>query len=603
MLKFKQSCLSVLIIAASFVLASCASTSTSTERQITPVTVSLISFNDFHGNLLPTGGSVMVVDPKTEKATKVPAGGVAYLSTLIKNLKATNPGNTLVVAAGDLVGASPQVSGMFHDEPAIDAMNHIGLDISTVGNHEFDKGKSELLRLQNGGCFPKTADNTRGIVGVDTCMNDGKFSGAKFRYLAANVIDQKSGDTLFPPYAVRSVAGVKIGFIGVTLKDTPAVVTPAGVAGLRFADEASTINGLVPVLKRQGVVFIVVLMHQGAETSAVTINDKSCPGFNGDVIKIADKLDPAVEVVITGHTHEEFICKRPDGKLITQAGNYGRMATKIDLAVNPVTGKVLKKDANNHVVVNEMVLHDRNDHPIPLPEGYAPLPKDKELDAMVQRYAALTAKRAEVVVAQLASPLDRKANSAGESTLGDVVADAYLFGSSDVSYADKAAQIAFVNPGGIRTDMTSSLKVTYGQLYSVHPFNNNLVTMDLTGAQILRLLEQQWESPQPPGGRILSVSSGFTYTWDANQPEGAAPGKGKRIVVDSIKLNGIPLDLAKSYRVTVNSFMASGGDNFTVLEKGKRMQDGELDLDVLTAYFKSRKIVTLPATNRITRIK
>jgi len=591
--------LGVLVVAASFLLASCASV----ESQVTPVTVSLISFNDFHGNLLPSGGSVMVADAKTEKATKVSAGGVAYLSTLIKNLKAKNPGNTLLVAAGDLVGASPQLSGMFHDEPTIDALNHIGLDISTVGNHEFDKGKTELLRMQQGGCFPKTADNTRGIVGVDTCMNDGKFSGAKFHYLAANVIDQKTGDTLFPPYAVRTVGGVKIGFIGVTLKDTPAVVTPAGVAGLRFADEASTVNGLVPVLQRQGVAFIVVLMHQGAATSADTINDKSCPGFNGDVIKIADKLDPAVEVVITGHTHEEFICKRPNGKLITQAGNYGRMATKIDLAVNPLTGRVLKKDANNHVVVNDTVLHDKHDQPIPLPEGYAPLPKDKELDAMVQRYAALTAKRAEIVVAQLASPLDRKANSAGESSLGEVVADAYLFGTSDASYADKAAQIAFVNPGGIRTDLTRSLKVTYGQLYSVHPFNNNLVTMDLTGMQILRLLEQQWESPQPPGGRMLSVSADFSYTWDASQPEGAAPGKGQRIVADSMKLNGIPLDLAKTYRVTVNSFMASGGDSFTVLEKGKRIQDGDLDLDVLTAYFKSKKTVTLPTTNRITRAK
>ena len=599
MSKLRWSWSVALIIAASFILASCAST----ESRVAPVTVSLISFNDFHGNLLPSGGSVVVEDAKTKKAMKVPAGGVAYLSTLIKNLKATNPGNTLVVAAGDLVGASPQVSGMFHDEPTIDALNHIGLDISTVGNHEFDKGKTELLRMQYGGCFPKTADSTRGIVGVDTCMSNGRFRGAKFHYLAANVIDQKTGNTLFPPYALRSIAGIKIGFIGVTLKDTPSVVTPAGVAGLRFADEVNTVNGLVPLLQRQGVAFIVVLMHQGAATTADTINDKSCPGFNGDVIRIADNLDPAVEVVITGHTHEEFICKRPNGKLITQAGNYGRMATKIDLAVNPITGKVLKKDANNYVVVNEMLLKDEHEQPLPLPEGYAPLPKDKELDAMVQRYAALTSKRAEIVVAQIASPLDRKPNSAGESTLGDVVADAYLFGTSDASYADKAAQIAFVNPGGIRTDLTRSLRVTYGQLYSVHPFNNNLVTMDLKGSQILRLLEQQWESPQPPGGRMLSVSAGFTYTWDASQAEGATPGKGSRIVANSIKLHGIPLDLAKTYRVTVNSFMASGGDNFTVLAKGKRIQESDLDLEVLTAYFKSLKTVPTPVTNRITRMK
>jgi 5'-nucleotidase len=598
MLKFRQSCLGVLVVAASFIFASCASVNS----QVTPVTVSLISFNDFHGNLLPSGSTAVVKDPKTQQATKVSAGGIAYLSTLIKNLKATNPDNTMLVAAGDLIGASPQVSGMFHDEPTIDALNKIGLEISTVGNHEFDKGKSELLRMQNGGCFPITADKTRGIVGVDTCMNNGNFEGAKFRYLAANVIDEKTGNTLFPPYAVRSIGGIKIGFIGVTLKDTPSVVTPAGVAGLKFADEVSTINKLVPELQRQGVAFIVVLLHQGAATSAETINDKDCPGFNGDALKIADSLDRAVEVVITGHTHEEFICKRPDGKLMTQAGHYGRMATKIDLTLNPVTGKVIKKDASNHVVLNDNVVKDAHDRPVPLPDGYAPLPKDKEIDAMVQRYAALTAQRAEIVVAQLAGMLDRTANKAGESTLGDVIADAYLFGTSDASYGSTVAQIAFVNPGGIRSDLNRSMKVTYGQLYSLHPFNNYLVTMDLTGAQLVRLLEQQWESPQPPGGRILLASAGFTYTWDANKPEGAAPGTGNRVIAGSVKLHGVPIDSAKTYRVTVNSFMSSGGDNFTVLSKGKNMQDGELDLDALTAYFKSSKTVVLPTVSRIKRL-
>ena len=598
MLKFSKSWSHALIIALSVILASCASIDT----QVKPVTVSLVSFNDFHGNLLPSGGTAMVKESEQDHATKISAGGIAYLSTLVKNLKAQNPGNTMVVAAGDLVGASPQVSGMFHDEPTIDALNLIGLEVSTVGNHEFDKGRDELLRMQHGGCYPKTSDNSRGIVGVDTCMNDGKFDGAKFRYLAANVIDQKTGNTLFPAYAVRTVAGVKIGFIGVTLKETPSVVTPSGVTGLRFSDEISTINGLVPGLKQQGVAFIVVLLHQGAATTASAINDKDCPGFNGEAIKIADNLDPAVEVVVTGHTHEEFICKRPDGKLMTQAGNYGRMATKIDLTVNPATGKVLKKEANNHVVVNDIVLKDAHDNPIPLPQGYAPLPKDKEQDALVQRYAALTAKRADVVVAQLGGMLIRLANKAGESTLGDVIADAYLLGSSDASYGPSAAQIAFVNSGGIRSDLNRNLNVTYGQLYSLHPFSNYLMTMDLTGSQILRLLEQQWESPQPPGGRVLSVSSGFTYTWDASKPEGAAPGTGKRIVPGSLKLHGVPINPGKTYRVTVNSFMSSGGDNFTVLSKGGRVQDGELDLDVLTAYFKSRKIVPVPQTNRIKRI-
>jgi 5'-nucleotidase len=598
MSKVRHSFLSVLLLAASFVLASCASIDT----QDRAVTVSFISFNDFHGNLLPPSSAVTVENPGTGKAVKVPAGGVAYLATLVKNLKAQNPGNTMVVAAGDLIGASPQVSGMFHDEPSIDAMNLLGLDVSTVGNHEFDKGRSELLRMQNGGCFPKSADSTRGIVGGDTCMNDGKFDGAKFRYLSANVIDEKTGNTLLPPFVVRSLGGVKIGIIGVTLKDTPAVVTPAGVEGLRFADEAATVNQLIPVLRQQGVEIVIVLLHEGAATTARKINDKRCPGFSGDAIKIVDRFDPAVQVVVTGHTHEEFICRRPDGKLMTQAGHYGRMATKIDLTVDPVTGKVLKKDATNHVAVNDIVIKGAKDQPLPIPEGYARLTKDPELDALVQRYARLTAERAEVVVARIDGYLERKQNSAGESPMGAVIADAYLAATTDGDYGAKAAQIAFVNPGGIRTDLTRSLNVTYGNLYSVHPFNNNRVTMVLTGAQILRLLEQQWESPQPGGGRVLSVSSGFAYTWDASQPEGAAPGKGRRVVPDSMTLNGEPIDLTRSYRVTVNSFLASGGDNFTVLAKGKRVQDGILDLDALTAYFKAKKTVAVPVLDRIKRI-
>lgn len=585
------------LVTASVSLLSCATNG----DQVQPVTVSLISFNDFHGNLLPPNGGATVEDPVSGEAVRVPAGGVAYLSALVKQLKAHNPDNTLVVAAGDLVGASPQISGMFHDEPTIDAMNLLGLDLSTVGNHEFDKGKTELLRLQHGGCFPLTADRTRGIAGRDTCMNDGQFSGAKFRYLAANVVDKKTGNTLFPSYEVRTIGGVKVGIIGVTLKGTPAVVTPAGVEGLAFRDEANTVNELIPALRQQGVALVVVLMHEGAATAAETVNDKSCPGFNGDALKVIDRFDPAVNVVITGHTHEEYVCRRR-GMLITQAGHYGRMATKIDLTVHPVTGRLLEVNANNHVAVNDAVFKDEKGQPLPLPQGYAPLAKDPELDALVQRYVKLTAARAEVVVAEIDGFLDRKPSPAGESTLGNVIADAYLAGTSGGDYASKAAQIAFVNPGGIRSDLTRSLKVTYGNLYSVHPFNNNVVTMDLTGAQILRLLEQQWESPQPPGGRVMAVSAGFSYTWDASQPEGAAPGKGRRVVSESLALHGEAIDPAKTYRVTVNNFMASGGDNFTVLRRGKRVQEGELDLDVLTAYFRSKKKVPVPELGRIRRL-
>ncbi|MES2259150.1 MAG: bifunctional metallophosphatase/5'-nucleotidase [Pseudomonadota bacterium] len=564
------------------------------------VTVSLIGLNDFHGNLLPPSGGVVVADPANPAGTRVSAGGAAYLATLIKNFKTQNP-NTLVVAAGDMIGASPLTSGLFHDEPTIDALGQMGLDISSVGNHEFDKGRDEILRMQNGGCYPKAADGKSGIVGVDTCMNDGKFAGAKFTYLAANVVDQKTGKPLFPSTDIRTVGGVKIGFIGLTLKDTPSVVTPAGVAGLQFNDEIETVNQLVPGLKSAGVAAIVVLVHQGGGTTATLLNDKTCPGFGGDIVAIADKLDPAIDVIVSGHTHQEYVCQRPDGKLITQTGSYGRVATKIDLTIDPASRKVTKKDANNIAAINDVGVKDSAGKLIPLPAGMSALAKDASIDALIQRYAGLTTPITGVVVGKLAAPLDRTVSGAGESTLGDVVADAYLFGTSDASFV-KPAQIAFTNPGGIRADLSTTLNVTFGQLYDVMPFGNNAVTMDVTGAQLLRLLEQQWETPQPAGGRVLPVSAGFTYSWDAGKPAGAAAGSGNRVVPGSMKLNGVPIDMAKTYRIAVNNFMASGGDNFTVLVKGSNLQQGGIDLDIMNAYFKSKGTVPQPVLNRIVRL-
>jgi len=564
------------------------------------ITVSLIALNDFHGNIMPPGGSVLVPDSNNPAGTRVSAGGAAYLSTLVHQLKAQNPKNTLVVAAGDMVGASPLTSGLFHDEPTIDVLNRIGLDMSSVGNHEFDKGRDELLRLQKGGCFPASADGTAGVVGKDTCMNHGHFNGAKFQYLAANVIDQRSGAPLLPAYVVRKVGGVKVGFIGLTLKETPSVVTPAGVNGLHFADEVETVNALVPVLKKQGVTVIVVLIHQGGQTMAKTVQDKSCPGFSGEIVDLSDHFDKAVDVVVSGHTHQEYVCFRPDGKLVTQTGAYGRLVTRIDLTVDRKTRKVIAKDANNQLVVNDLPLKDRAGNAIALPAGYASLTRDPMMEQLVSRYGDLTATIADALIGRLAAPLDRKQSPAGESTLGDVIADAFLVASSDTSYGSTPAQIAFTNPGGIRSDLTSSLTVTFGQLYSVLPFNNNIVTMDLTGQQLLRLLEQQWESPQPKGGRVMSVSNGFSYAWDASTPEGAAAGTGQRVVPGSMKLNGEPIDMNTSYRVTVNNFMASGGDGYAVLRQGSNRQDGDIDSAIARLYFRVKGIVRPPALDRIT---
>lgn len=568
----------------------------------TPITLSLIAINDFHGNILPPSASVLVPDAANPAGTRVSAGGAAYLSTLIKNLKQHNPNHTLVIGDGDLIGATPLASGFFHDEPTIDILNQIGLDLSTVGNHEFDKGRTELLRMQKGGCYPPSADGKSGKVGIDTCMTKGKFAGARFQYLAANVVDQASGQTLFPSYAIRTLGGVKVGFIGVTLQDTPSVVTPAGVAGLQFKNEVETVNALVPALKEKGVTVFVVLLHQGSTSKAKTSLDKSCPGVSGESIDLADRMDPAIDVVITGHTHQEYVCFRPDGKLMTQAGFYGRLVTKIDLTVDRVTRKVIAKDANNKVVVNDVGVKDATGKPIPLPKGYSALQADPQTNKLVQRYGALAASMTEVVVGRLSAPLDRRANSAGESTLGNLIADALLAATSDAAYGGKPSQIAFINRGGLRSDLSASLNVTFGSLFNVLPFNDNLIAMDLTGEQLLRFLEQQWESPQPPGGRIMSVSNGFAYSWDASTPERAPSGSGKRVVPGSMKLNGTAIEMDRSYRVTVNNFMSVGGDNYSILLQGKNSQAGEIDLTATKLFFERQGVVSPPQLGRITRV-
>jgi 5'-nucleotidase len=306
-------------------------------------------------------------------------------------------------------------------------------------------------------------------------------------------------------------------------------------------------------------------------------------------------------VVVSGHTHQEYVCVRPNGLLVTQTGFYGRLLTLIDLQIDPKVRKVLTKDANNFVVLNGAMVKDANGNPLPLPQDAKPLLPDPAVEQIVRRYGDLTAPLSEMEVGRLAMPLDRRANVAGESTLGAVIADAFLAGTSDTSYGDKPAQIAFTNPGGLRSDMPN-LAVTFGQLFNVLPFNNNLVSMDLTGAQLLRLLEQQWERPQPAGGRILPVSNGFSYTWDASQPEGAAPGKGQRVVPGSVRLHGEPIALEQSYRVTVNSFMASGGDALSVFKLGRNVQEGENDLVVAKLYFRLKGLLPPPQMGRIRRV-
>ncbi len=553
--------------------------------------VRMIAFNDFHGNL-EVAGTLNVPDPAdSTKSVAEPVGGAAYLASLVAQLKQDHPLN-VVVGAGDQVGASPLVSALFHDEPSVQALSQLGLEYTSVGNHEFDKGKTELQRLQNGGC------RAGGVIGSDTCL-DGSFSGASFRYLAANVIDDSTGKPLFAPYAIKefdvgSSNKIRIAFIGVVLKETPAIVTPDGVAGLSFKDEAETANALVPELKAQGIRAIVLLIHQGIFTS-VPFNDKSCGGANGDLLPVLDRLDPEIDVVVSGHTHWAYVCKgqgTTNAKpLYASAGSYGRYLSSYDLTVDTASGDITAVDAGNQLVVNDS-------KPNPAPSAYPTQTAEPAIKALVERYKAAAAPLTNKVVGRISADLTRSQNSAGESTLGDVIADAQLAATQG---ATQKAVVAFMNPGGIRSDFQAGQisaseapgEITYGEAFTVQPFYNSLVTMTLSGAQIYELLTRQWLGQTSP--RFLQVSQGFSYRWDASQPDD------KKIVDGSVAIDGVVVDKSQPYRVTVNSFLAGGGDNFSVLAQGSARIGGDLDIDALTAYLGAHLPLAPPTLGRIQR--
>ncbi|MBM4428480.1 MAG: bifunctional metallophosphatase/5'-nucleotidase [Chloroflexi bacterium] len=525
------------------------------------VNVQVLALNDFHGNLLPPSGS-------SGRVGTINAGGVEYLATHINNLRALNP-NTVVVSAGDMVGASPLLSALFHDEPTIEAFNLIGLDFNTVGNHEFDEGWDELVRLQEGGCHP-----------VDGCLDGDSFEGAEFQFLAANVTRKDNGKTIFPAYKMRAFAGAKIAFIGMTLEGTPSIVTPSGIAALDFHDEADTVNALIPELKKKGIETIVVLIHEGGTPSSFNYN--GCVGVSGPIVDIVQRLDDEVDVVISGHTHQPYNCTI-DNKLVTSAFSFGRLVTKIDLTIDRATGEVVSMSADNRIVTRDV-------------------PKDNLLTELIAKYQAIAAPLENRVIGSITATITRTNNAAGESALGDVIADAQLYATTDPS--NGGAVIAFMNPGGIRADLTYASSpagegdgfVTYGESFTVQPFGNNLVTLTLTGAQIDTLLEQQFVGcGQPVGGqKVLQVSNGFTYSWSLSAPAC------NKVDPASIMLNGVQINPAGSYRVTVNSFLADGGDNFSVLVQGADRLGGAVDTDALEAYFTAFSPVAPGPQNRIT---
>jgi 5'-nucleotidase len=546
-----------LVLAA--LLAGCAAQ----QRPAQNVELTLVGLNDLHGHL-----------EASRFGDSGKAGGIDALAATLQAWRKDDP-DLLVVGAGDMVGASPAMSAMFADEPTIQALNLLGMRATSVGNHEFDAGRVELLRQAKGGC----ADSPRPDK---ACKFKPSWGGAKFSYLAANVIDTRTGQTLLPAYRIDEVKGVKVAFIGTVLKDTPELVAAGGIGGLQFVDEAQAVNRLLPELRAQGATVFVVLIHQGGYSQA-RYDQQYCSDLDGDIADVAKRLDPAVRLVVSGHSHTGYLC-RIDGKLVTQAEKFGHMLSRISLVVDRQTGAVVDSSARNIVVE---------------PGRY---PGMAEVDALLASVRASSSAELEKPVARIAVPTIGKTlmPNADESPLGQLVADAIL-----ASARKWGAQIAFTNTGGIRTalDAGAGNVVNAAQTQVVLPFGNEIVVMNLTGAQIVALLEGQWNGSEADKRGLLQVSEGFSYSWDTGKP------KGQRIVRDSVRLNGVAIDGDGSYRVAVYNFLADGNDGFVIFRQGSNQAaTGVRDVDSLRSYLlrleqDNKPAGTFGAVPRIIRIK
>ncbi|WP_369181112.1 bifunctional metallophosphatase/5'-nucleotidase [Streptomyces mutabilis] len=546
--------------------------------------VQLLSFNDLHGNLEPPAGSSgRVTEHQPDGTTKtIDAGGIEYLAT---HLREARKGNrySVTAAGGDMVGASPLLSGLFHDEPTIEALNKLDLDVTSVGNHEFDEGAKELARLQNGGCHP-----------TEGCYTDEEFEGADFPYLAANVLDEKTGKPILKPYWVWKHKGVKVGFIGVTLEGTPDIVSAEGVKGLTFKDEVETIDKYAKVLQRQGVKSIVALVHEGGFPASSSYNyDCDSPGagdgISGPIADIAKNVTPQVDALVTGHTHAAYVCTIPDpaGKprMVTSASSFGRLYTDTTLTYDRATGDIARTAVKsaNHVVTRDV-------------------PKAPDMTRLIDKWSTLAAPIGNRAIGYVSGDIDRNGT---ESPLGDLIADAQLaYGRSQ----DPETDLALMNPGGIRAPLTYAASgsegdgvVTYAEGFTVQPFANTVNLKNYTGAQLIQVLKEQVSGPNEAAPKILQISSGLTYTLDLTKT-GA-----ERVVTDSIRLNGAPIDPSATYRVASNSFLAGGGDGFPTLNEGTNELVGADDLTALEQYLTANSSagdpIAPPAADRITVVQ
>jgi 5'-nucleotidase len=564
------------------------SASDAPKRPPPTTTAHLLAFNDFHGNIDPPTGSAGLVNG-------VPAGGVEFLATALKRLdsRAGTPW-VFTVTGGDNIGGTPLVSAAFHDEPTIELLGELGVDVSTVGNHEFDEGVTELRRIQLGGCHP-----------VDGCQDGDGFDGADFPYLAANVVSKRTGLPILLPFWIEFVGNKPVGFVGVTLEATPTIVNPAGISTVNFLDEATTANKYANLLRLLGVRSVVLLIHEGGAQNPppTTVDIDGCANFSGDIAPIVARLNPVYKVVVSGHTHRPYVCNLPNSSgapsLVTSANSFGTVVTDITFVLDQ-SGRTISATADNVIVENGILLpdgtwaRDAAGNFLRNPDLVDPAAK-----AIADEYRTAVAPIANRVVGSITADIVRDARPNGESPLGDVIADAQL------AYTTSAgAQIALMNPGGIRAPLTFANSpggeppgsVTYGEVFTVQPFNNLVVTQTFTGAQIKSVLEQQF-----PGfagqttKRILQPSNGFTYSYDETRPLGDR--------VTNMQLNGTPIDPAATYRVTTNDFLANGGDGFTNLTTGtNRVTAPGFDVDALVAHLGAGAPVAPGPANRITRL-
>ena len=539
------------------------------------IELQILAFNDYHGHV--RSNEAGTVDGAA-------AGGGEYLAAKLNELREGNK-FSLTVAAGDLIGGSTAFSGLFHDEPSVESLNAMHLDISSVGNHEFDEGVTELLRMQDGGCHP-----------VDGCYFPGlPFAGADFQWLSANVVHQETGETPLPPYWIRKFESVKVGFIGMTLEATDTLVAAAGIQGWDFLDEAETANALVPILKAQGVDAIVVLLHEGGSQTPPPGAVDACVGISGPIVAINDALDPAIDVLITGHTHLPYNCLLPDAagnpRIVTSAYSYGRVVSEFDLVLDKRTNDIRRdlSTATNHTVIQ------------------SELSPDPAVTEVIEKWTPLYDAAGNTPVGTITADINRGGNPPGsnrgvESAAGNLVADAQLWATSS-----NGAQIAFMNPGGVRSDLKYAQSadegdgvVTFGEAFTFQPFGNTLITFPMTGAQIISVLEEQCQPSFSSRPFLhLGVSDGFTYDLSITIVSGVCTS----VTISNVMLNGAPLDPSATYMVTVNSFLADGGDNFTTFGSiAAPRLDGGNDLLALINYLGTYSPVAPPSTDRVNEL-